>query len=113
MGAPGARAPRRWLRDHSLTQKASLNVLTRTLEHMAMVAVGILINPLLVAGLGTYAFGLWQVLRQLSGYLTPATGRPTQALKWTVSTKQTWRACGGMQSIGVAWKGRQSTLCSA
>jgi O-antigen/teichoic acid export membrane protein len=41
-----------------------------------------------VAGLGNYSFGLWQVLRQLSGYLTPATGRPTQALKWTVSTKQ-------------------------
>jgi hypothetical protein len=87
-GAPVARASRRWLPDHSLTQKASLNVLTRVLEHVAMVTVGVLINPLLVAGLGNYSFGLWQVLRQLSGYLTPATGRPTQALKWTVSTKQ-------------------------
>jgi O-antigen/teichoic acid export membrane protein len=53
-----------------------------------MVAVGLVINPLLVAGLGSYAFGLWQVLRQLTGYLSPATGRPTQALKWTVSAKQ-------------------------
>jgi O-antigen/teichoic acid export membrane protein len=75
-------------RRRSLTQKASLNALTSTLEHLAMVAVGLVINPLLVAGLGSYAFGLWQVLRQLTGYLSPATGRPTQALKWTVSTKQ-------------------------
>ncbi|MEN8184118.1 MAG: hypothetical protein ABFS46_16450 [Myxococcota bacterium] len=82
------RASRGWLPDRSLTQKASLNLLTRTLEHVAMVAVGLVINPLLVAGLGSYAFGLWQVLRQLCGYLSPASGRPTQALKWTVSTKQ-------------------------
>ncbi|NIQ59783.1 MAG: hypothetical protein GWN71_42580, partial [Gammaproteobacteria bacterium] len=81
-------ARRRFLRDGTLTQKATLNAITSTLEHLAMVAVGLVINPLLVAGLGNYAFGLWQVLRQLSGYLSPATGRPTQALKWTVSTKQ-------------------------
>jgi O-antigen/teichoic acid export membrane protein len=87
-GASGGPASRNWLPDHSLTQKASLNVLTRTLEHVAMVAVGLLITPLLVAGLGNYSFGLWQILRQLSGYLTPAAGRPTQALKWTVAAKQ-------------------------
>jgi O-antigen/teichoic acid export membrane protein len=87
-GAPPRGAGRRWLRDGTLTQKASLNALTSTLEHVAMVVVGLVINPLLVAGLGSYAFGLWQVLRQMTGYLSPATGRPTQALKWTVSSKQ-------------------------
>lgn len=87
-GIPLAVPRRRWLPDRSLTQKASLNALATVLEHAAMVVVGLVINPLLVTGLGTYSFGLWQVLRQLTGYLSPATGRPTQALKWTVSTKQ-------------------------
>ena len=29
-------------------------------------------TPLMVAGLGNYLFGMWQVLNRLVGYITPA-----------------------------------------
>ena len=50
--------------------------------------VGFIINPLLVSGLGSAAYGIWQVLGRLIGYISPASGRPTQTLKWTIANKQ-------------------------
>lgn len=79
---------RQWLSGESLTQKASLNALAEMLDYLARLIVGFVTNPLLVRGLGDYAYGEWQVLGQLIGYISPATGRPTQALKWTVANKQ-------------------------
>jgi O-antigen/teichoic acid export membrane protein len=38
--------------------------------------------------LGDYTFGLWQILNRLVGYITPASGRPTYALKWTIANQQ-------------------------
>ena len=69
----------------SLTQKAYLNALASVLEYGARLAVGFIINPLLVAGLGDVLYGAWQVLGRLIGYISPASGRPAQALKWTVA----------------------------
>ncbi|MGH7491210.1 MAG: lipopolysaccharide biosynthesis protein [bacterium] len=72
----------------SLTIKATLNAFAAALDYGARLAVGFLINPLLVSGLGNYGFGAWQVLSRLMSYLAPASGRPTQALKWTIANQQ-------------------------
>jgi len=42
----------------------------------------------MVAGLGNYLFGMWQVLNRLIGYITPASGRPGFALKATLANQQ-------------------------
>jgi O-antigen/teichoic acid export membrane protein len=73
----------------NLTKKAYLNAFTAILDYGATLVVGFLITPLMVAGLGDYYYGLWQLLNRLVGYLTPASGRPAQALKWTLANQQT------------------------
>jgi O-antigen/teichoic acid export membrane protein len=83
-----SKALSKWLRGDDRTQKAFLNALAMAIDYAARIVVGFVINPLLVTGLGTHAFGLWQVLRQLVGYASPASGRPTQALKWTIAKEQ-------------------------
>ena len=72
----------------SLTKKASLNAFSAALDYGARLVVGFVINPLLVSGLGDYGYGVWQILGRLIGYITPASGRPTQALKWTIANQQ-------------------------
>ncbi len=74
--------------DEGLTKKAYLNALTVMLDYAASVIVGLVMTPLMVAGLGNYLFGLWQVLNRLIGYITPASGRPGFALKATLANKQ-------------------------
>jgi O-antigen/teichoic acid export membrane protein len=76
------------LSDKGLTKKAYLNALTVVLDYGASLIVGFLITPLMVAGLGNYAFGMWQVLNRLIGYITPASGRPGFALKATLANQQ-------------------------
>ena len=91
MTVKAALSPRtlsRWLSDEGLTKKAYLNALAVTLDYGARMAAGFIINPLLVAGLGNYAYGLWQILGRLIGYISAASGRPTQALKWTIAYRQ-------------------------
>jgi O-antigen/teichoic acid export membrane protein len=78
----------RWLRGETLTHKAFLNSSAAALDSAAKLLVGFVVKPLLVAGLGSQLFGLWQVLRQLVGYAGPASGRPTQALKWSIAKDQ-------------------------
>ena len=77
-----------FLADDSLTKKASLNALTVGLDYAARLLVGFLTTPLLVMGLGQYFYGTWQVLTRLLGYISPASGRPTQALKYTIARDQ-------------------------
>lgn len=72
----------------SLTKRAYLNALAAALDYGARLVVGFIINPLLVAGLGDYRYGVWQVLGRLMGYISPASGRPNQALKWTIANQQ-------------------------
>jgi O-antigen/teichoic acid export membrane protein len=74
--------------DRNLTRKATLNAIAATLDYFAKLAVGFLVTPFLVSGLGDYYFGVWQILLRLIGYITPASGRPTQALKFTLANQQ-------------------------
>jgi O-antigen/teichoic acid export membrane protein len=74
--------------DEGLTKKAYLNALTVVLDYGATLIVGFIITPLMVAGLGNFLFGMWQVLVRMIGYLTPASGRPGFALKATLANQQ-------------------------
>jgi O-antigen/teichoic acid export membrane protein len=76
------------LSDDTLSKKASLNMLASVLDYGARVVVGLVINPILVSRLGDLVFGVYQVLGRLIGYATPAGGRPSQALKWTIAHEQ-------------------------
>lgn len=76
------------LSDKSLTKKASLNAVASILDYGARWFVTFVLNPLLVSGLGDFGYGTWQVLGRLIGYISPAGGRPTQALKWTIANHQ-------------------------
>jgi O-antigen/teichoic acid export membrane protein len=76
------------LSDQGLTRKAYLNALTVVLEYGASLVVGFIITPLMVAGLGSYLFGMWQILNRLIGYINPVSGRPGFALKATLSNQQ-------------------------
>ncbi|MGR8934307.1 MAG: oligosaccharide flippase family protein [Gammaproteobacteria bacterium] len=75
----------------NLTAKASYNAIAAVLDFAARAIVGLLLNPLLLGGLNSYGYGLWQILGRLVGFISPATGRPTQALKWTIAHKQSSR----------------------
>ncbi len=74
--------------DENLTKKASLNATAAALDYMVRLVVGFLITPMLVLGLGNFYYGAWQILMDIAGYLSPATGRPTQALKIMLANKQ-------------------------
>jgi hypothetical protein len=74
--------------DQTLTKKATLNALAAGLDYAARLLVGFFITPALVSGLGNYYYGVFQVLTRLMGYLSPASGRPTQALKMILANQQ-------------------------
>jgi O-antigen/teichoic acid export membrane protein len=74
--------------ENSLTNKASLNALASILDYSANITVAFLVTPLMVFGLGDFYFGAWQVLNRLTGYITPASGRPTQTLKFALAQVQ-------------------------
>jgi O-antigen/teichoic acid export membrane protein len=78
----------RLLSDENLTKKASLNAIASILDYGASLIVGFLVQPALLIGLGDFNYGVWQVLLRLIGYLSPAGGRPTQALKMTLANQQ-------------------------
>jgi len=74
--------------DEGLTRKASLNALAAILDYASRLLVGFGLTPFLVRGLGDHGYGVWQVLDRFMTYLSPATGRPSQALKWTIARHQ-------------------------
>lgn len=76
------------LSDGSLTKKASLNAVASVLDYATRLLVGFFLTPLMVMGLGDYSFGMWQILNRLVGYITPASGRPTYALKSALANQQ-------------------------
>jgi O-antigen/teichoic acid export membrane protein len=78
----------RVISDGSLTKKASLNAAASTAEQGARIIAGLLISPFLLTRLGDYAFGIWQFLQRLIGHASPASGRPGEALKWTIAHEQ-------------------------
>jgi len=76
------------LADSSRTKKAYLNAVASGLEYAAQFSVSFVVNPILVGGLGSFLYGVWQVLSRLKGYLSAASGRPTEAMKWAVAHRQ-------------------------
>jgi len=76
------------LSDRTLTKKASLNAVASILDYGARWFITFILNPMLVSGLGDFGYGAWQVLTRSIGYISPAGGRPTQALKWTIANQQ-------------------------
>lgn len=85
---PNLQVLARLFSDTSLTKKAYLNALVAALEYAARLVVGFVLTPLLVAGLGDSLFGIWKILTSVTGYLTAASGRPTQTLKFTLASIQ-------------------------
>lgn len=71
-----------------LTQKAYLNAVASFLDFAAKTVVSLAITPILVSGLGSVLFGVWQILGRLVSYLSAADGRPTHALKWVIANHQ-------------------------
>jgi len=82
------RAVARVVSDGSLTKKASLNAAASTADQIARSVAGLIINPILLTRLGDTGYGIWQVLQQLIGHASPASGRPGEALKWTIAHDQ-------------------------
>lgn len=78
----------RWLSDETLTKKASLSALASAIDYATRLAVGFVVNPILVAGLGAHLYGIWQILLDTFSYITAAGGRPSFALKWSLANQQ-------------------------
>ncbi len=72
----------------TLTRKASLNAFASLVVYFTQIAVGLVVNPILVAGLGTSLFGVWQMLGRLVDYMRTADGRPTEALRLVIAHQQ-------------------------
>jgi O-antigen/teichoic acid export membrane protein len=74
--------------ERSLTWRASLNLVQSILDYSAKLAVGLVVVPVLLTGLGRNLFGVWEMLGRLVGYMESTDGRPTQALRLVVSNQQ-------------------------
>lgn len=91
MGADRAQAPadvRLRRGTPNLSRRASLNSLAAGLDFVARSAVELVVNPLLVAGLGANVFGTWRVLWQWTGYVWATSGRSSQALQYAIANRQ-------------------------
>ena len=55
------------------------------LDYGARIGVALVVTPLLVHGLGSAVFGIWQMLSQLVSYISAADGRPTDALRLVIA----------------------------
>ncbi|HET7039026.1 MAG TPA: hypothetical protein VFH97_04010, partial [Gemmatimonadales bacterium] len=72
----------------ALTRRASLNAAGSLLDYGARIAVGFLITPVLLTGLGRSLYGVWEMLTRAGGYLTAADGRSTEALRLVIAQRQ-------------------------
>src|SRR5947208_2077197 len=82
--AAALRAPRA----PTLTGRASLNAVQSLLDYGAKLGVGLVVTPIVVTGLGRSLFGVWEMLNRLVTYMSAADGRPTEALRLIVSSRQ-------------------------
>src|ERR1051325_5694435 len=82
--ATALRAPR----VPTLTGRASLNAVQSLLDYGAKLGVGLVVTPIVVTGLGRSLFGVWEMLNRLVTYMSAADGRPTEALRLVVSSRQ-------------------------
>ena len=76
-------------RGKALTHTAYLNGFASLLDTVVKGGVMAFVTPILVTGLGSSAFGIWQILGRMVTYMHAADGRPTQALKWVIANRQT------------------------
>ena len=81
-----------------LSRAASLNAAAAGLDFTARTVVELVLNPLLLSGLGDYLFGAWRILWRLTGYLWATSGRAAQALQSAIANR--------LQSNDVAEKRR-------
>jgi O-antigen/teichoic acid export membrane protein len=72
----------------TLTQRSFLNAASAFLDYFTQIVVSFVITPLLVAGLGSALYGVWQILTRLVSYMSATDGKPTQALKWVIANHQ-------------------------
>jgi O-antigen/teichoic acid export membrane protein len=72
----------------TLTQRASLTTVAYGLEYGAKIAVGLVLTPFLVSRLGQALYGVYEILVRLTSYLTPISGRPAEALRLVVASRQ-------------------------
>jgi len=72
----------------NLARKASLNSVASALDYGVRLLVSFVVKPLLVAGLGAWGYGAWEMLTRLAGYVGPATGRAGHALRSTIAKQQ-------------------------
>ena len=82
------RTPARHPTEPTLTGRASLNAVQSLLDYGARLVVGLVVTPIVVAGLGPSLFGVWEMLNRLVSYMSAADGRPTEALRLIVSSRQ-------------------------
>jgi O-antigen/teichoic acid export membrane protein len=93
-GAPAAR---------NLTRRASLNAVASLLDYFTKAGVSLVVTPLLVSGLGRSLFGIWEMLSQLTNYLSPADARPSEALRLIIAQRQTdAHHAANRRSVGAA-----------
>lgn len=72
----------------NLSRRATLTSLASAMDYVAGISVQLIINPLLVHGLGPILYGAWRVLYSVNGYLWAASGRSAQALTWVLAKGQ-------------------------
>src|SRR2546423_5135550 len=92
----------------TLTGRASLNAVQSLLDYGAKLGVGLVVTPIVLTELGRSLFGVWEMLNRLVTYMSAADGRPTEALRLIVSSRQAVeddalqrRAVGAAVLIGV------------
>ena len=66
-------------------KRAILNSATSIIDQGSKIIVGFVINPIVISELGSYLFGVWQVLNQFTSYTSLANIRVSEVLKWTVA----------------------------
>jgi O-antigen/teichoic acid export membrane protein len=74
--------------DTKLTQKSYLNIIASFLDYGARLAVSFIVTPIVVSGLGSLLYGVWQMLFRLVSHIPAASGRPAKALTFVVAKSQ-------------------------
>lgn len=72
----------------SLTRSASLTAAASLLDYGVKIAVGLVVTPILVSGLGRAMYGIWEMLARLGSYVSATDGRPTEALRLIIAQRQ-------------------------
>lgn len=69
-------------------QRAYLNSVTSILDHVIKQVMGFVVSPIIVNGLGSTFYGVYQILLEMTGYADMADIQTAQVLKWTVAQKR-------------------------